>query len=54
MHDTAALQFSDVCFAYERQEVLHNVDLSVPDKSLVAVDSPNGNATPNVELIGTL
>lgn len=37
-----ALQFSDVCFAYERQEVLHNVDLSVPDKSLVAVVGPNG------------
>jgi zinc transport system ATP-binding protein len=38
----ATLQFSDVCFAYERQEVLHNVDLSVPDKSLVAVVGPNG------------
>ena len=42
MNDSAALQFSDVCFAYERQEVLHNVDLSVPDKSLVAVVGPNG------------
>jgi zinc transport system ATP-binding protein len=42
MSDRAALQFSDVCFAYERQEVLHNVDLSVPDKSLVAVVGPNG------------
>jgi zinc transport system ATP-binding protein len=31
-----------VCFAYERQEVLHNVDLSVPEKSLVAVVGPNG------------
>ena len=42
MNDSTALQFSDVCFAYERQEVLHNVDLSVPDKSLVAVVGPNG------------
>jgi ABC-type multidrug transport system fused ATPase/permease subunit len=36
------LQFSDVCFAYDRQEVLHNVDLSLPDRSLVAVVGPNG------------
>lgn len=42
MSDSAALQFEDVCFAYERQEVLHNVDLSVPDKRLVAVVGPNG------------
>ena len=37
-----AIQFHDVCFAYDRQEVLHNVDLAVPDKSLVAVVGPNG------------
>jgi len=42
MSNSTALQFNDVCFAYERQEVLHNVDLSVPDKSLVAVVGPNG------------
>jgi zinc transport system ATP-binding protein len=42
MSHSAVLQFNDVCFAYERQEVLHNVDLSVPDKSLVAVVGPNG------------
>jgi len=42
MNDSAALQFSDVCFGYERQEALHNVDLSVPNKSLVAVVGPNG------------
>ncbi|MEM7583970.1 MAG: ABC transporter ATP-binding protein [Acidobacteriota bacterium] len=40
--DHAALEFRDVCFAYERQQVLHNVDLAVPDKSLVAVVGPNG------------
>ncbi len=42
MSGRAPLRFSDVCFAYEREEVLHNVDLSVPDKSLVAVVGPNG------------
>jgi len=36
------LEFEDVCFAYERKAVLHNVDLSVPEKSLVAVVGPNG------------
>jgi zinc transport system ATP-binding protein len=38
----AALEFSGVCFAYDREEVLHNVDLSVPERSLVAVVGPNG------------
>jgi zinc transport system ATP-binding protein len=38
----AALEFADVCFAYEREEVLHNVDLAIPEKSLVAVVGPNG------------
>jgi zinc transport system ATP-binding protein len=42
MSYSAALKFSDVCFAYEREEVLHNIDLSVPEKSLVAVVGPNG------------
>ncbi len=42
MRSRVALQFSDVCFAYEREEVLHNVDMSVPNKSLVAVVGPNG------------
>jgi len=42
MSDSNALQFSDVCFAYEREEVLHNIDLSIPKKSLVAVVGPNG------------
>lgn len=40
--NSAAIQFNDVCFAYENQEVLHNVDLSIPHKSLVAVVGPNG------------
>jgi zinc transport system ATP-binding protein len=42
LNSQIALFFRDVCFAYEHQEVLHNVDLSVPDKSLVAVVGPNG------------
>jgi len=42
MSDSAALRFNDVCFAYEHQEILHNVDLSIPDRSLVAVVGPNG------------
>lgn len=47
-----AIELSDVCFAYEREEVLHNVDLSVPDKSLVAVVGPNGGGkTTLVKLI---
>ncbi len=42
MSNKAVLQFTDVCFAYEREEVLHNVDLAVPNKSFVAVVGPNG------------
>ncbi|MFW5856480.1 MAG: metal ABC transporter ATP-binding protein [Planctomycetota bacterium] len=38
----AVLRFEDVCFAYEHEEVLHNVDLAVPERSLVAVVGPNG------------
>lgn len=42
MSNSTALEFIDVCFGYEREEVLHNVDLAIPDKSLVAVVGPNG------------
>lgn len=42
MSDNAVLRFSDVCFAYEQEEVLHNIDLTVPEKSMVAVVGPNG------------
>jgi zinc transport system ATP-binding protein len=37
-----ALKFNNVCFAYDREEVLHNIDLSLPEKSLLAVVGPNG------------
>jgi zinc transport system ATP-binding protein len=40
--DGTALRFEDVCFAYEREEVIHNVDFAVPARSLVAVVGPNG------------
>lgn len=40
--DSAMVHFQDVCFAYERREVLHNVDLHIPDGSFVAVVGPNG------------
>ncbi len=42
MDNRAALQFNDVCFSYDHREVLHNVNLSMPEKSLVAVVGPNG------------
>lgn len=40
--DAVALRFEEVCFAYEREEVIHNVDLAIPEKSIVAVVGPNG------------
>ncbi|GGP45675.1 ABC transporter ATP-binding protein [Shewanella algicola] len=40
--DNVVIQFRDVCFAYDQQEVLHNIDLSIPNKSLVGVVGPNG------------
>lgn len=40
--ERVAIQLSDVCFAYDSEEVLHNVNLSVIDKSFVAVVGPNG------------
>lgn len=36
------LAYEDVCFAYEREEVLHNVNLHIRAGSLVAVVGPNG------------
>jgi len=42
MPDQAVLQFEDVCFAYDREEVLHNVTVRIDEKNLVAVVGPNG------------
>jgi zinc transport system ATP-binding protein len=42
MNSAPVLQFSDVCFAYERAEVVHNVSLAVANGSLAAVVGPNG------------
>jgi zinc transport system ATP-binding protein len=38
----AVIDVSDVCFAYGRQEVLHNVTFRIARKALVAVVGPNG------------
>jgi len=40
--ETDVLVFQDVCFAYDHEEVLHNVSLNVGESSLVAVVGPNG------------
>ena len=37
-----AIDVRDVCFAYNEQEVLHNVSFNVAPRSLVAVVGPNG------------
>jgi zinc transport system ATP-binding protein len=42
MGDHPAIEFVDVCFAYERREILHNVNLRVERGALVAVVGPNG------------
>lgn len=42
MNERVALSFEDVCFAYAREEVLHNVTLTVEEGSLVAMVGPNG------------
>lgn len=42
MDESNVLAFIDVCFAYDREEVLHNVRFEVPSGSLVAVVGPNG------------
>lgn len=42
MSARTVLQYDDVCFAYERREVLHNVTLAVGAGDLVAVVGPNG------------
>ena len=38
----AAVVFEDVCFAYEREEVLHNIDFCLCAGALVGVVGPNG------------
>ncbi len=36
------LNFKDVCFAYEQREVLHNINLQIRARDMVAVVGPNG------------
>ena len=38
----AVVELTDVCFAYERREVLHNVSLTVHQRDMVAFVGPNG------------
>lgn len=40
--NASALYFDDVCFSYDREEVLHNVNFTVDPGSLVAMVGPNG------------
>ena len=36
------IEFDDVCFAYEREEVLHNVNFRIVARDMVALVGPNG------------
>lgn len=36
------IEFDNVCFTYETEEVLHHVNLRIADRNLVAVVGPNG------------
>ena len=36
------LDFKNVCFAYEQREVLHNINMQIRRKDMIAVVGPNG------------
>ena len=36
------VNFKDVCFAYEQREVLHNINMQVRERDMVAIVGPNG------------
>jgi zinc transport system ATP-binding protein len=38
----AVIEFDRVCFGYHECEVLHNVNISIPDRAMVALVGPNG------------
>ena len=42
MSDQVIVEFRDVCFGYDTQEVLHNVSLKIGERDMVAVVGPNG------------
>jgi len=43
MHPTSSvIDIDNVCFSYSRREILHNVNLSVPARSMTAIVGPNG------------
>jgi len=38
----SVIEFDNVCFTYQTEEVLHHVNLCITDRNLVAVVGPNG------------
>jgi zinc transport system ATP-binding protein len=46
------LHFDNVCFSYDREEVLHNVSLQVEAGSLVAMVGPNGGGKSTLLKLG--
>ena len=37
-----AVQIHDLCFAYDSTEVLHNIELAIPQGSYTVIVGPNG------------
>ena len=42
MSGKTVIEFKDVCFAYETDEILHNISLNIEEKNMVALVGPNG------------
>ncbi len=42
MSKPIVIEFGDVCFGYDTEEVLHNVSLEINERDMVAVVGPNG------------
>lgn len=38
-----AIEIHDICFGYESQEVLHNINLQIPEGALAVIVGPNGS-----------
>lgn len=41
--DAHDIVFDKVCFSYEKKEILHDIDLTIPDKTTTAVIGPSGS-----------
>lgn len=37
------IEFKDVCFSYENKEILHGINLKIPDKTTTAIVGPSGS-----------